>query len=75
MDGKYEGIERRMTIQLSEEQLEEIAERAAEKAIIKMETKLYTEVGRTFVSKLLKMVGLGIVALALYLNKDLVKIL
>lgn len=71
-----QNIERRKnTLNISEDLLEEIAERAAEKAILKMETKIYTEVGRTFVSKLLKMIGLAIVALAIYLNKDLVKML
>jgi hypothetical protein len=60
---------------LSEDILEDIAERAAEKAIIKMENKLYTEVGKTFLSKIAKIVGMALVALAFYITKgDLTKL-
>lgn len=60
---------------LSEDILEDIAERAAEKAIIKMENKLYTEVGKTFLSKMAKVVGMALIVLTFYLTKgDLTKL-
>ena len=58
-------------VNISEDVLEEIAERAAEKALIKMEQRFYVEIGRTFVEKLLKVIGIALVGLAIYLNKDL----
>ena len=74
MDDQF--IERRKEhLAISEELLESIAERAAEKAIIKMETKLYTEVGKSFISKFTKVVGIVIVGLFVYFTKgDLTKV-
>ena len=74
MDDQF--IERRKdSFTIPEELLEHIAEKAAEKAIIKMETKLYTEVGKSFVSKFTKVVGVVIVGLFIYFTKgDLTKV-
>jgi len=53
---------------IPEDLIEDIAERASEKAIIKMEERLYQTVGRTFVDKLLKFIGIVLIAAALYLH-------
>ena len=68
-------MERRRIVSISEETLEEIAERAAEKAIIKMEQRLYVEIGRTFIYKVSKIIGIALIALLIFLNKDLKGIL
>lgn len=52
-------------MELSEEQMEAIAERAAEKAVAKMTGMMYQEVGRTVVKRFFWFVGLlavGIIA-------------
>jgi hypothetical protein len=69
-------VERRKEhLSISEELLEQIAEKAAEKAIIKMENKLYTEVGKSFIAKFTKVVGIIIIGLFLYITKgDLTKV-
>ena len=71
-----EFVERRKdSITVSEELLEQIAEKAAEKAIIKMENKLYTEVGKSFITKFTKVVGIVIIGLFLYITKgDITKV-
>ena len=62
---EYHGEERRINVpQLTEEQIEPIAERAAEKAI---ET-VYLSVGRSVVNKVLYLIGAGALALAVWLN-------
>jgi hypothetical protein len=53
----YNGEERRIREWLTEEQIEIIAERAAEKALLKMTNQLYQEVGKGVISKLLYIVG------------------
>ena len=45
-------------VQLSEDQIDEIAEKAAAKAVAKMTGQLYQEVGKTVVSKFFWFVGL-----------------
>lgn len=47
-----------MPTQLTEEEIDEIAEKAAEKAISKMTDKMYEEVGRTLISKFFFIIGL-----------------
>lgn len=47
-----------MPTHLTEEQMEEIADRAAEKAVAKMTGKMYQEVGKTVVGKFFWIVGL-----------------
>jgi len=53
----YTGPERR-SMPLSEEQLEAIAEKAADKAVAKIHAKFYQEVGKGVVNKFLTVVGL-----------------
>ena len=60
--------DRRAPPEISEEMIEKIAERAAEKAMEKMENVLYQRVGRTFVDKLLYLIGAIIVGLAYFLQ-------
>lgn len=50
-------IERRKSTQLNEEQIEEIAERAAAKAIEKLTEQVYKGVGKSVMSKLLYVIG------------------
>lgn len=60
--------ERRAVMSLSKEQVEEIAEVAAEVAVKKMQASLYQEIGKTFVSKALQVIGIVLVGLAVWLN-------
>jgi hypothetical protein len=59
----YEGKERRSS-QLSDEQIELIAERAAEKAL----EKVYSQIGKSVVQKVLWLVGAGALALFAFLK-------
>lgn len=61
---EYDGEERRQYPQLSNEQIEAIAERAAEVAL----EKVYTSIGKSVVSKFLWLVGAGALAVAAWLN-------
>ena len=56
----YGGEERRREASLTDEQIEAIAERAAEKAI----ERVYTQIGKSVVTKFIWLVG--VVSLALY---------
>jgi hypothetical protein len=58
----YKGENRRVVETLSEEIIEVIAERAAEKAMLKMTNQLYREVGRGIISKFLYLVGILTIA-------------
>lgn len=53
----YEGPNRRVQAHISDEQIEEIAEKAAEKAIELMTAGVYTSIGRSVVDKFLWLVG------------------
>ena len=58
---------------LSEEQIEAIAERAAEKAMEKLTGHIYQEVGKGVVSKLFYIVGASAIGMWLWLkSKNLV---
>lgn len=57
-------VERRTAPYLSEEQINEIAERAAEKAL----EKVYLNIGKSVVSKFLWICGAGALAVAAWLN-------
>lgn len=63
----YVGPERRRQVHLTEWQLDDIAERAAEKAVAKTVDKLtrsaYENIGRGVVRKLFYIIGAGAVAL------------
>ena len=63
MDG-YEGPERRIHPQLSEDQINAIAERAAEVAI----ERVYTAIGKNVVKKFFWVVGAASVALAAWMT-------
>ncbi|GAA4401259.1 hypothetical protein [Quisquiliibacterium transsilvanicum] len=63
-DRHYGGQERRKTPHLTDEQIEEIAERAAEVAL----NKVYTEVGKNVLKKLAWLTGAAVVALATWLS-------
>ena len=56
--------ERRASPHLTEEQIDAIAERAAEKAL----EKVYTHIGKSVVHKFLWVVGACVLALAAYLK-------
>ncbi|MBV6447085.1 hypothetical protein [Nitrosomonas sp.] len=53
---------------LTEEQVEEIAERAAARALNKMADQVYREVGKGVVSKALWLIGVIAVGVAMWLN-------
>lgn len=57
---------RRSSPVLSEEQIEEIAERAADKAVEKMTNRIYLEVGRGVVKKALLLIGAFVVGAGLW---------
>ena len=59
-----EQIERRKNQPLSDDQIDEIADRAAERAL----EKVYTHIGKSVVSKFLWLVGAATLAVAAWLN-------
>jgi len=58
----YDGQERRASAHLTEEQIELIAERAADKAL----EKVYASVGKSVVHKILWLVGAAALAVVAY---------
>lgn len=54
---------------LTEEQIEEIAERAAERAMKKLTDHMYKEVGRSVINKLFWIVGVISVGLYMWLKQ------
>jgi hypothetical protein len=60
----YDGPDRRTAYPLTPEQLEQIAERAAEKAL----ERVYTEIGKSVVNKILWVLGAAGLALFAYLK-------
>lgn len=60
----WKGEDRRENPHLSAEQIEAIAERAAEVAL----EKVYTHIGKSIVSKFLWLVGAGTLAVAAWMN-------
>lgn len=67
-------VERRKTPVLTEEQIEEIAERAAERAVAKMTDHMYREIGKTVFQKFVWILGVVAVGLSLYAaNKGWIK--
>ena len=64
---RWDGDDRRTPQPLSDEQIEHIAEKAAEKAIEKMTAHVYREIGKSVVNKALAVLGAGVVALSIYL--------
>lgn len=70
----YDGPERRQPV-LSEAIVDEIAERAAVKAISKLTATVYQEIGKGVVNKLLTIIGVLSTAAALWAaSKGLIKL-
>lgn len=67
MNCEYNGPERRR-MPLSEEQIEAIAEKAADRAVKKLTDQVYREVGRGVISKFVWLVGAASIGVALWLN-------
>lgn len=63
MSEEVTGDAERRVIVLTEEQMELIAEKAAEKVF----DRIYSNVGKSVVHKLLKLAGLVVIGIALYL--------
>jgi hypothetical protein len=61
--------DRRVTISLTDEEIDLIAEKAAEKAVAKMTTMVYREVGQTIIQKFFWIVGLSSVGVYVYLQQ------
>lgn len=64
-DTLYNGPERRTRQPLSDEQIEHIAQRAAELAVQKMTTDVYASVGKTVLQKVFWIVGVVATAMVL----------
>lgn len=64
MDDEYRGPERRREAHITDEQIEEIAKKAATMAVQQFTDEMYKSVGKTVVSKALTLIG--IVAIGLY---------
>lgn len=60
----YTGEERRKTVELSDDQIERIAERAAEVAL----SKVYQQIGKSVVQKILWVIGAASLALFAWMN-------
>jgi hypothetical protein len=61
--------DRRMTISLTDAEIDLIAEKAAEKAVAKLTTAVYREVGQTIVQKFFWIVGLCGAGLYVYMQQ------
>ena len=70
MDDEYSGPERRGETYISDEQIEEIAEKAAAKAIEKLTGDVYKAVGKLVVSKFLWIVGASAVGVWIWAKKN-----
>lgn len=66
---EYEGPERRHLATLTDDQMDAIAEKAAEKAL----QKVYAEVGRSIVQKLFWGVGVAAVAVLMWMGAKGIK--
>ena len=55
---------------LSEEQVELIAERAAEKAVTKLTDHIYTEIGRGVIKRIVYVCGAFVVGIVLWARKQ-----
>ena len=57
---------RKPSVQLTDEQIEEIAERAAKKAVEQMTNQIYLEVGKGVVKKALYLIGAFVVGAGIW---------
>lgn len=69
MTDEYAGPERRSRLHITDEQIEDIAEKAAEKAIEKLTGDVYKAVGKSVVSKFLWIVGASAVGVWIWAKK------
>lgn len=67
---QYAGPDRRAPAELTEEQIECIAEKAAEKAIEKLTGDVYKAVGKSVIQKFIWLVGAVTIGGYLYLKKS-----
>lgn len=65
----YNGPERRLNLPLSDEQIEHIAEKAAEKAVRKMTLEAYQAIGRGVVNKAMWIIGVVATAALIWMAK------
>lgn len=65
----YNGPERRKAPHLSEEQLDELAERAANRAVEKMTAHVYQTVGQSVVKRFLTIIGALTIAFIIWAEK------
>jgi hypothetical protein len=63
----WDGLERRVHVSLSEEQMEHIAESAANKAVEKVMAHIYQEIGKSVVKKVIMWIGIATVAVMAWL--------
>ncbi len=61
--------ERRTTLSLTDAEIDLIAEKAAEKAVAKMTTMAYREIGQTIVQKFFWIIGLMVVGGYVYMQQ------
>ena len=61
--------DRRVNLSLTDVEIEYIAEKAAAKAVAKMTTMLYQEVGRGVINKIFWIVGISAVGFYVYLQQ------
>jgi hypothetical protein len=62
----YAGPERRLAPALTEDQIEQIAERAAAKAIERVTREVYVAVGKTIIQKSLYLIGVAAIAFLIW---------
>ena len=65
---EYTGPDRRREVQLNDDQIEAIAEKAAERAVQKLTDSAYKAIGKSVIEKLFYIVGVCSVALYLWLQ-------
>ena len=70
MIDEYEGPERRAKAHITEDQIEEIAEKAAEKAIEKLTGDVYKAVGKSVISKFMWIVGASAICVWIWAKKN-----
>lgn len=70
MIDEYAGPERRAKAHITEDQIEEIAEKAAEKAIDKLTGDVYKAVGKSVISKFIWIVGASAVGVLIWAKKN-----
>lgn len=70
MSDRYEGPERRVQAHITDDQIEAIAEKAAERAVELMTQGVYKSIGKSVVEKFFYIVGALSLALWLWAKKN-----